>query len=162
MKKILIFSFLLAATSISYSALENSAVESTMNITATIIKPLTVQVDGALDFGNILASSTSHAYSSFTVKGEENAKVKISFDNLSSDGSSFTVPIYSNNKDFFNITFNCTAKNNPGNLLNHTNNTIILTDGGENTLSIAATAQPRLNQTPGRYTGQITMRATYE
>ena len=87
---------------------------------------------------------------------------KISFDNLSSDGSSFTVPIYSNNKDFFNITFNCTAKNNPGNLLNHTNNTIILTDGGEVMLRIAATAQPRLNQTPGRYTGQITMRATYE
>ena len=162
MKKILIFSFLLATSAISYSALDNSAVESTMNITATIIKPLTVQADGALDFGNILASSTSHAYSSFTVKGEENAKVKISFDNLSSDGSSFTVPIYSNSKDFFNITFNCTTKNSPGNFLNHTNNTILLTDGGESTLSIAATAQPRKDQTPGKYTGQITMRATYE
>ncbi|MHA4990715.1 hypothetical protein [Cetobacterium somerae] len=162
MKKILISSLLLMS-SLSYSSLENSAVESSMNITATIIKPLTVQSNGPLDFGNILPATTSHAYSSFTVKGEENANVKISFENLSSDGASFTVPLYnSNNSDSFNITFNCTAPNSPGNFLNHTNNVVTLTNNGEIALSIAATAQPRRDQTPGQYTGEFTMRATYE
>lgn len=162
MKKILMFSFLLATSTISYSSLQNSTVEGTMNITATIITPLTIQADKDLDFGNILPSAVNHAFSSFTIKGEKNARVKISFNDLASNGASFIVPIHNNKGDYFDITFNCTPSNNPGDLLNHANNLVTLTDNGELILNIAATAQPRKDQTSGKYKGQITLRATYE
>lgn len=68
MKKILMFSFLLATSTISYSSLQNSTVEGTLNTTATIITPLTIQADKDLDFGNVLPSAVNHAFSSFTIK----------------------------------------------------------------------------------------------
>lgn len=165
MKKVLIYSFLLAISSLSYSSLESSSAEdATMKVTATIIKPLTVQSNGPLDFGRILPGvQNANAFSSFTIKGEENSKVKITFENLPSDGSSFTTPIYNrNNRDYFDVTFNCTTPDEPGKFLNHTNNTITLNGAGENLLRIAATADTRPDQAPGQYVGQIRMRATYE
>lgn len=163
MNKFLIFGFLLVTSAVSYSSLKNSAIESTMLITATIIKPLTVRSNGDLDFGNILPTVSNHAYSGFTVKGEENTAVKISFGNLISDGASFVVPLYNNNnEDFFDITFNCTTSNSPGKFLNHADNVVALNNSGDIALNIAATAHPKKNQIPGQYKGQITMRATYE
>ncbi|MEG0235384.1 MAG: hypothetical protein RR523_02215 [Cetobacterium sp.] len=162
MKKILIFSFLLAATSVTYSSLENSAVESTMNITATIIKPLTVQSNGPLEFGTLLPGVFGDARSTFTLKGEENSRVKITFENLTSSGATYSTPISLESRDSFVVNFNCTPTNNSGKYITSSDNIIPLDEKGELTLSIAASTTPRLNQTPGKYTGQITMRATYE
>ncbi|WP_281700308.1 hypothetical protein [Cetobacterium somerae] len=162
MKKILIFSFLLAATSISYSALENSAVESTMNITATIIKPLTVQSNGPLEFGTLLPGVFGDARSTFTLKGEENSRVKITFENLTSSGATYSTPISLESKDSFLVNFNCTPTNDSGRYVTSSDNTRFLDEKGELILNIAASTKPRVDQTPGQYTGQIRMRATYE
>ena len=162
MKKNLIFSFLLAATSVSYSALENSAVESTMNITATITKPLTVKSNGSLEFGTLLPGVLGAARSSFAIDGEENARVKITFDGLEADGDNFGVPITldGSSNDSFMVYFNCSTDS--GEKINQGNKFINLTPMGKSTVHVAASTTPDNRQTPGRYTGQITMRATYE
>ena len=162
MKKKLIFSFLLATSIISYSSLENSSVESTMNITATIIKPLTVKSDGPLNFNTLLPGVLGTARSSFTITGEENSKVKITFDGLEADGDNFGVPITLNgaSEDSFMVYFNCTTDLKEK--VNQENKYINLTSMGNSTMHIAASATPEKDQTPGQYTGQIRMRATYE
>lgn len=162
MKKILIFSFLLIASAISYSSLENSTVESTMNITATIIKPLTVQSNGPLEFGTLLPGVLGAARSSFTIDGEENSRVKITFNGLEAEDDNFGVPITldGSSNDSFMVYFNCTTDSQEK--INQGNKYVYLTSMGKSNLHIAASATPDNRQTPGRYTGQITMRATYE
>lgn len=162
MKKILIFSFLLATSATSFSALENSAVESTMNITATIIKPLTVKSNGPLDFKTLLPGVLGSARSSFTIDGEENARVKITFDGLEASADNFGVPITleGSSNDSFMVYFNCSTDS--GEKVNQGNKFVNLTSMGKSTIHIAASTTPDNNQTPGKYTGQITMRATYE
>lgn len=161
MKKILIFSFLLTTSAISFSALENSAVESTMNITATIIKPLTVQAE-PLNFGRLIPGVFGQARSTFTLKGEKNSRVKITFENLTSNGATYSTPISLGSKDNLMVNFNCTPTNNSTRYVTSSDNIIPLDEKGELILNIAASTKPKVDQTPGQYTGQIRMRATYE
>ncbi|MGL4865645.1 MAG: hypothetical protein ACRC4T_21320 [Cetobacterium sp.] len=162
MKKILIFSFLLATSAVSYSSLESSSVESTMNITATIIKPLTVKTNGPLDFKTLLPGVLGSARSSFSITGEENTRVKITFDGLEADGDNFGVPITleGSSNDSFMVYFNCSTDS--GEKVNQGNKFVHLTSMGKSTIHVAASATPDDNQAPGRYSGHITMRATYE
>ncbi|MCQ8213508.1 hypothetical protein NON08_13455 [Cetobacterium somerae] len=162
MKKILICSFLLAISSFSYSSEEGYDAEATMNITATIIKPLTVQSNGPLEFGTLLPGTIGTSRSSFTIDGEKYSKVKITFDGLEPDGDNFEVPLKldgSSNESFM-VYFNCST--NSDEKVNQENKFINLTSMGKSTLHIAASTTLDADQTPGKYTGQITMRATYE
>lgn len=163
MKKILVFSFLLGIGSLSYSNVSSSGNnEATMDITATIIKPLTVQSNGPLNFGSLLPGVIGTARSSFTLSGEENARVKITFDGLEAQEDNFEIPITStsNSDSSFMVYFNCT--DDSGKKINQGNKFVYLKSNGKLNLHIAASATPETDQAPGNYTGSIKMRAIYE
>ncbi|MGL5053925.1 MAG: hypothetical protein ACRC5W_10100 [Cetobacterium sp.] len=166
MKKILIFSFLLGITSLGYSDTGSSSSEATMNITATVIKPLTIKSDGPLNFGILVAGNLNTARSTFSIEGDKNSSVKISFEGLTSNGATFTTPIYLTKnetvKDSLAINFNCTATDNSGIYITTNNNRILLDSNGKSKLNIAASVSTKPNQSAGEYSGQIKMKALYD
>ncbi|MGL4864744.1 hypothetical protein [Cetobacterium sp.] len=163
MKKVLTFSFLFGILAYTSPALEDSSVQGVMNVTAKVVKPLTVTADSDLDFGDILPGDFRAAYSSFTLHGEENLNVLVSFEGLESDGNSYYLPLKSKtNGKPLEIAFNCT--NNDGGFngyLSPKNNVVHLSEKGSRTLHIAASTKPDSSHS-GIYSGQIILRALYQ
>ena len=59
----------------------NEEKSATMNITATVIKPLTIAKTGDMDFGNIIQGTTATADSGYTITGEKGQPIIVTIDN---------------------------------------------------------------------------------
>ncbi|MEG2437773.1 MAG: hypothetical protein RSB17_06370, partial [Cetobacterium sp.] len=83
MKKYILFLFTLFAITTFANESSNGNSEANMNVTATIIQPLTVISNGDLNFGKVLPGTPSAgAFSSFSIEGHPNSNVKISFSGI--------------------------------------------------------------------------------
>lgn len=161
MKKNILFLFTVFAMTIFANESSSGNSEANMNVTATIIQPLTVISNGDLDFGKMLPGTTNSAFSSFSIEGHLDSNVKISFSGIDRIGN---YSYYSDLKstttdDTLVLAFNCSPTG--GGYL-PTNPSITLDSNGKYILNVSANVQSRPNQTPAKYTGAIKLRATYE
>lgn len=82
MKKLLILlSLTTAMTAFGATPQGNTEEAATMNVTATVIKPLTIVKTGDMDFGNIIqGTNTNTADSSYTITGEKGQPIVVTID----------------------------------------------------------------------------------
>lgn len=160
MRKILMLSTLFGVVSLNLLSNEGQSNQAIMQINAKVLKPLTVKADKDLEFGDILPGTFNQAFSSFSLQGESNSKVRITFEGVKSEGDSFRVPL-KNGNNTFTILFNCTQINKPGEWITPGNDVIELSDSGKQILNIAASTDVSRDQAPGIYSGNFTLKARY-
>lgn len=159
-KHILFLSLILSISSFSSAngADKNENSNEKMNITATVIEPLTVVSKGDINFGNILPGSVTSASSGYTITGEKDAKIEITFPGAhkyleTETENAFSMPLTSTTTtDKLPFAFNTgtVGKN------------VTLDSNGKTEIYIPTTVSPRDNQTRGIYSGTITLRAVYQ
>ncbi|WP_297596064.1 DUF4402 domain-containing protein [uncultured Cetobacterium sp.] len=135
--------------------------KSIMNISATVIKPLTVSSNGDLNFGTLLPGASVPGFSSFSIEGEPNSRVDISFSGVDRVGNySYYSDLKSlTTEDTLLLSFNCSPV---GEGYLSTNPSITLDSTGKYILNVSANIQSLATQTPAKYSGQIKIRAIYE
>ncbi|MBC2851840.1 DUF4402 domain-containing protein [Cetobacterium sp. 8H] len=162
MKKNILFLFTLFAMTTFANEISSGNSEANMNVTATVIQPLTVISNGDLNFGKVLPGAPSAgAFSSFSIEGHPDSNVKISFSGINRAGNySYYSDLKSTSTDdTLLLAFNCSPTG--GGYL-PTNPSITLDSSGKYTLNVSANVQSRPDQTPAKYTGTIKLRAIYE
>ncbi|WP_298065362.1 DUF4402 domain-containing protein [uncultured Cetobacterium sp.] len=80
MKKLLILLSLTTAITAFGAPHGNTEKAATMNVTATVIKPLTIVKTGDMDFGNIIQGTNTTADSGYTITGEKGQPIIITID----------------------------------------------------------------------------------
>ncbi|MGL4999847.1 MAG: DUF4402 domain-containing protein [Cetobacterium sp.] len=80
MKKLLMLLSLTLAVSAFGAPQGNSEQSATMNISATVIKPLTIEKITDMEFGSIIQGSKANATSGYSIKGEAGQSIAITID----------------------------------------------------------------------------------
>ncbi|MGL5622935.1 DUF4402 domain-containing protein [Cetobacterium sp.] len=139
MKKLLI---LLSLTTAMTAFGVTSTDQATMNIKATVIKPLTI-IAKNMEFGTVIQGTKTTATGQYTIDGEPGEKFEVTLSNLSSlkrNGSEDTLDISFNN---FVIPHN-------------------LDNAGKASFDMVGTINPTTETVTGIYTGSITARVQYQ
>ncbi|MGL5412192.1 DUF4402 domain-containing protein [Cetobacterium sp.] len=139
MKKLLI---LLSLTTAMTAFGVTSTDQATMNIKATVIKPLTI-IAKNMEFGTVIQGTKATATGQYTIDGEPGEKFEVTLSNLSSlkrNGSEDTLDISFNN---FVIPHN-------------------LDNAGKASFDMVGTINPTTETVTGIYTGSITARVQYQ
>ncbi|MGL5124882.1 MAG: DUF4402 domain-containing protein [Fusobacteriaceae bacterium] len=68
---------MLLSCTLSILAFANASGEASMNINATVIKPLTIEVTKDMDFGKIIQGSTATAEGTYKIDGEPGQKIDV-------------------------------------------------------------------------------------
>ena len=141
----------LIVSSLTFSSENSNDEKGTMNITAKVIRPLTVISNGDLKFGKILPEKYASAHSSYTVKGEPGATIDISFPKANKYApESYTMFLTNDTNDKLSFSFN------------HLQAPTTFDKTGELKIPIAASITTKKDQARGEYKGSITLRATYQ
>ena len=80
MKKLLILLSLTTAMTAFVAPHGNTEEAATMNVTATVIKPLTIVKTGDMDFGNIIQGTNTTTDSGYTITGEKGQPIIVTID----------------------------------------------------------------------------------
>lgn len=80
MKKLLILLSLTTAMTAFGAPHGNTEEAATMNVTATVIKPLTIVKTGDMDFGNIIQGTNTTTDSGYTITGEKGQPIIVTID----------------------------------------------------------------------------------
>ncbi|MGL5648440.1 hypothetical protein MKD34_01795 [Cetobacterium somerae] len=139
MKKLLIL-LSLTTTMTAFGVTSND--QATMNIKATVIKPLTI-IAKNMEFGTVIQGTKATATGQYTIDGEPGEKFEVTLSNLSSlkrNGSEDTLDISFNN---FVIPHN-------------------LDNAGKASFDMVGTINPTTETVTGIYTGSITARVQYQ
>lgn len=142
MKKLLILLSLTTAMTAFGAPQGNSEDSATMNINATVIKPLTITAKD-MKFGTVIQGTRATATGEYTIDGEPGEKFEVTLSDLQSlkrTGSDDTLDI-----SFANFVI-------PHNL-----------DGsGKASFNMVGTISPTNETLTGEYTGSITARVQYQ
>ena len=80
MKKLLILLSLTTSMTAFGAPHGNTEKAATMNVTATVIKPLTIVKTGDMDFGNIIQGTNTTTDSGYTITGEKGQPIIVTID----------------------------------------------------------------------------------
>lgn len=145
MKKLLILLSLTTAMTAFGAPQGNTEETATMNINATVIKPLTVSVIKSMEFGTVIQNNTATATGQYLIDGEPGEKVTVT-------------------TTFPEVLYNKTSRSNlpiqlniPMPLTGYT-----LNEDGKLPLSIHGSITPTKETPTGTYEGQITARVQYQ
>lgn len=117
----------------------NTEKSATMNIKATVIRPLNINKTGDMDFGKVIQGTTGTAESGYTITGEANQSIAVSISPLTTlTGTGPALPIN----------------------LDYTLPTNIDASGNAN-FNISGTIRPIVDTHIGSYSGQITATVLY-
>ncbi|MGL4671685.1 hypothetical protein [Cetobacterium sp.] len=122
----------------------NSEQSATMNINATVIKPLRIQVTQNMDFGTVIQGSSAEATGTYKITGEPGQGITIN--TTLPEGLTNNI-----NKAILPIAFNSITKNIEG-----------LNQNGEFYFNITGTIEPTEGTQIGNYTGEIIARVQYQ
>ncbi|MGL4970914.1 MAG: DUF4402 domain-containing protein [Cetobacterium sp.] len=122
----------------------NSEKTSTMDISATVIKPLNISVTQDMNFGRVIQGSSANATGTYKISGEPGQGISIT--TTLPEGLTNGV-----NKSLLPITFNSFTKNIEG-----------LDSNGDFTFDITGTIVTNDSTPAGNYTGEIIARVQYQ
>ncbi|MGL6130528.1 MAG: hypothetical protein ACRCZ9_02800 [Fusobacteriaceae bacterium] len=143
MKKLLTLLSLALTVSAFGAPTGNESKEATMNVTATVIKPLTIIVAQDMSFGTIIQGTEAKATGIYTLAGEPGAKVDIK--------TTFPEAL-SNNVSRSELPITFTALNNDYSLDN----------SGNLSVNINGSVTPTTATVTGLYEGTIVARVQYQ
>lgn len=139
MKKLLLG--LLALSTVAFGS--NSEVSGTMNVTATIIKPLTIVANSDMEFGKLMQGVKEVANAKFNITGESMNGISVTYDKnvvlRHSEDRNQTINVTIT--DYFNPT--------------HLNNE------GKSEITLHGTIDVSQNQMPGNYSGELVAKVMY-
>ncbi|MGL5378138.1 MAG: hypothetical protein ACRDAT_07690 [Cetobacterium sp.] len=145
MKKILILLSLALTVSAFGAIVGNQEKESEMNITATVIRPLTIKSTD-MTFGTIIQGAKADAIGTYTLAGEPGAKVDITAD----------IPEFLSNevtKTGLPISFKGLSKQKQA---------LTLDGSGNFVIDITGSVNPTTDTVTGDYKGTIVARVQYQ
>src|SRR2546421_382723 len=138
-----------------------------MNVTATVFRPIMVAADRQLVFGNVFPGQGaqgmalgSPAAGHFTITGEPSASVSMSFVVSPLSQGANTLPL-SLNATFNNVTDNAGGSSITS-FIAPTATTLSGGATGQLFVYVAGTVTPAANQAPGNYTGTVQLTVIYQ
>lgn len=164
MKRILLLAAMLSSVVLAQGE-TSSKNEATMNISARVIKPLTVEKSGDLDFGTLVQGEFKGARAHFIVTGEPGEQVEVTYDGIQEydENNNFIVPLSNEGNPEgkkLNANFNITISGVTQQTFVPEGRRVTIGETGSAKLSVAGSMTA--NVPPGSYSNSFTLKARYQ